>query len=102
VSSDTVGGGEVTVVRELAVTNPLGFHARPATLFARLAAQFDSEITVEKDGTTVSGKSLMGLLSLEAGQGTSIIVTAVGEDADESVERLEELVKDQFGMNESS
>ncbi len=101
-SSDTVGGGEVTVVRELAVTNPLGFHARPATLFARLAAQFDSEITVEKDGTTVSGKSLMGLLSLEAGQGTSIIVTAVGEDADESVERLEELVKDQFGMNESS
>jgi phosphocarrier protein HPr len=102
VSSDTVEGGEVTVVRELAVTNPLGFHARPATLFARLAAQFDSEITVEKDGTTVSGKSLMGLLSLEAGQGTSIIVTAVGEDADESVERLEELVKDQFGMNESS
>lgn len=101
-SSDTVEGGEVTVVRELAVTNPLGFHARPATLFARLAAQFDSEITVEKDGTTVSGKSLMGLLSLEAGQGTSIIVTAVGEDADESVERLEELVKDQFGMNESS
>jgi phosphocarrier protein HPr len=102
VSSDTVGGGEVTVVRELAVTNPLGFHARPATLFARLAAQFDSEITVEKDGTTVSGKSLMGLMSLAAGQGTSIIVTAVGEDADESVERLEELVKDQFGMNESS
>ena len=100
-SNDVVKDGEMTVVREMEVANPLGFHARPATLFARLASQFDSEITVEKDGTVVSGKSLMGLLSLEAGQGTRIIVTAVGQDAREAVDRLEELVKDQFGINES-
>ncbi len=77
----------------MVVENKLGFHARPAAMIAKLASRFDSEITIEKGGTKVSAKSLMGLLSLEASKGSKIRIMAVGVDAQEAVAEIEELVK---------
>jgi phosphocarrier protein len=77
----------------MVVENKLGFHARPAAMIAKLASRFDSEITIEKGGTKVSAKSLMGLLSLEASKGSKIRIMAIGVDAQEAVAEIEELVK---------
>jgi len=78
------------------IQNELGLHARPATLFVQLAAGFTSEITVEKDGESVNGKSLMGLLMLSAGKGTKINVSAEGDDCHTAIKAIEELVNSKF------
>ena len=75
------------------IQNKYGIHARPAALIVKTANRFDSEITVEKDGNRVSGNSLMGLMSLEAGCGSYIDVTAEGEDAREALEHIEALIE---------
>ena len=85
-----------TVVRSLTIINRFGIHARPAALFVKTAGQFTAEITVEKDGAVVSGKSIMGLLTIEGGQGAVLQVTATGLDADEALDALEDLVKKKF------
>jgi phosphocarrier protein HPr len=79
-------------VRELKVGNHYGIHARPAALFVKAAAQFDADIHVEKDGSVVSGKSIMGLMTLEAGKGSTLRVTAEGVDGKAALDHLEELV----------
>lgn len=80
----------------LEIQNTLGLHARPATMFVQLAAGFSSEITVEKDGETVNGKSLMGLLMLSAGRGSKINVAAEGEDSELAIKAIEELINSKF------
>lgn len=77
---------------ELKINNELGLHARPASIFVRVASGFKSDIIVEKDGEAVNGKSLIGLLMLAAGYGSSIKITAKGEDSHKAIETLEELV----------
>lgn len=84
------------IKRELVVTNKLGIHARPAAMFVKTANQFDCEVFVEKDGETVNGKSIMGLMMLAAGPGSKIRVHADGADATKAVEELEELLKRKF------
>lgn len=79
-------------MRELLIANQYGIHARPAALFVKAASRFDADINVEKDGTVVSGKSIMGLMTLEAGRGSVLRVTAEGPDAEEALDYLEELV----------
>lgn len=86
--------GEIT--KELVVINKLGIHARPAAMFVKKASQFRSEILVEKDGETVNGKSIMGMMMLAAGYGSRLHVHATGEDAAEAVQTLEELLKRKF------
>jgi len=87
----------VTVAeREVTVRNKLGIHARPAALFVKTAGRFLSDITVEKDGNRVSGKSIMGLMTLEGYQGSRLRIRAEGEDAEEAVKALEELVEKGF------
>jgi phosphocarrier protein len=71
-------------------------HARPAALFVKTASRFESDITVEKDGNTVSGKSIMGLMTLEAGLGSVLTVTAEGVDAEEALNELQNLVESKF------
>ncbi len=88
---------EKTVSRKLIVDNELGLHARPAAMFVQLASKYASEITVEKGAEKVSGKSIMGIMMLAAGKGAKIIVTAIGEDAEEAVNDLEELLNKKFG-----
>lgn len=86
-----------THVREFHVRNKLGLHARPASLFAKTAGKFDSEITVQKDGNVINGKSIMGLMMLAAEQGSSLEVIASGHDAAEALDALEQLFKNRFG-----
>ncbi len=85
------------VARDVMVINKLGIHARPAAMFVRIANQFKSDILVEKDGETVNGKSIMGLMMLAAGPGSRIKVRAEGADASLAVNELESLVKRKFG-----
>ncbi len=84
------------MVRSLTIVNRFGIHARPAALFVKTAGQFSADITVEKDGTTVSGKSIMGLLTIEGSQGTVLKVSASGDDAEKALDALEDLVKKKF------
>jgi phosphocarrier protein HPr len=91
------GGSEArTVSRAVTVINKLGVHARPAALFVKIANKFESEITVERDGEQVNGKSIMGLMMLAAGQGAKLIITAEGHDAEAAVRELESLFHRKF------
>ena len=87
-----------TLSREFTLLNKYGMHVRPAGLFAKTASRYQSEITVEKDGVSVSGKSIMALMTLEAVHGTVLRVTAVGEDAAAALDELGELVANRFGI----
>ncbi len=82
--------------RDLKILNKFGIHARPAALFVKTAGKYDADITIEKDGSKVSGKSIMGLLTLEGHQGAKLRVTADGHDARKALDALEELVKQKF------
>jgi phosphocarrier protein HPr len=84
------------LTKELTVQNKLGIHARPAAMFVKTASRFASEIMVEKDGETVNGKSIMGLMMLAAGPGSKLTVHANGSDAPAAVTELEELLKRKF------
>ena len=85
--------------RDVEIVNRAGMHARPAAEFVKLAGSFASWITVEKDGLEVNGKSIMGVLMLAAEQGSTVRVTAHGEDAPDAVEALAELVGRGFEEN---
>lgn len=84
------------LTKELTVQNKLGIHARPAAMFVKTASRFTAEIMVEKDGETVNGKSIMGLMMLAAGPGCTLTVHANGADAQAAVSELEELLKRKF------
>jgi phosphocarrier protein HPr len=78
--------------RTLKIRNRLGLHARAAVKFVQLASRFKAEVTVEKDGQGVNGKSIMGLLTLVAAFGMEIVVLAEGPDGQEAVTALAALV----------
>ena len=78
--------------RQVQIVNRAGMHARPAAEFVKTAGRFSSEITVEKDGLEVNGKSIMGVLMLAAEQGSWLRLTASGADADAALDALADLV----------
>jgi len=80
------------MTKDFLVSNRLGIHARPAALFVKTAAQFSCEIFVEKDGSRVNGKSIMGLLMLAAGPGSKLTVHAEGTDAQQALAEIEKLM----------
>ena len=82
---------------ELTIQNKKGLHARAAAAFVKTIAPFDCEIEVERIGQTVSGTSIMGLMMLAAAKGTTIKVTASGNDAQKAVDALTALVNNRFG-----
>ena len=84
------------VSKELAVINKLGIHARPAALFVKVASRFQCDITVEKDGEQINGKSIMGLMMLAAAQGSRLKLIAEGPDAEAAVRELEQLFLQKF------
>ena len=84
-------------VKEVAVQNQVGLHARPATFFIQKANEYKSSIWVEKEDRRVNAKSLLGVLSLGIVKGTTITLIADGADEKEAVDALVELVKDNFG-----
>ena len=85
------------VCNEFEIQNVLGLHDRSETLFVQTASNFEADITVEKDGEQVNGKSLMSLLMLCAGFGTFIKVSAVGCDAESAMEAIGDLINNKFG-----
>ena len=95
-SANKSGNTANKVKKELVVTNKLGIHARPAAMFVKTANLFDCEVFVEKDGETVNGKSIMGLMMLAAGPGCKIRVLADGEDAVRAVNEIEALLQRKF------
>jgi phosphocarrier protein len=86
-----------TFWRQLVLTNQYGLHARPAALFAKIAMRYDADVSVEKGGTVVSGKSIMGLMTLQAAAGSTLKVTATGADAEQALAELTKLVDKGFG-----
>lgn len=87
----------VTIKAEFKIINRLGLHARAAAQMVQTANKFKCDVTVEKDGSEVNGKSIMGLLMLAAPQGSLIKVTACGEDADQALKVIGKLINDGFG-----
>ncbi len=84
------------VTKEMVVMNKLGIHARPAAMFVKTANRFGCDVLVEKDGETINGKSIMGLMMLAAGPGSKIKVHATGADAAVAMHELDALVKRKF------
>ncbi|MDF2370791.1 MAG: HPr family phosphocarrier protein [Rhizobiaceae bacterium] len=86
-----------TLVRNFDIVNKRGLHARASAKFVKLAASFDAEIKVTKDGSSVGGTSIMGLMMLAASPGCCIKVSASGPDAEKALDALDQLVTDRFG-----
>jgi phosphocarrier protein len=91
---------EGALVRTLPIINRKGLHARATAKFVQCVEVFDAQITVSRCGETVGGDSIMGILMLGAGIGTSITVTAVGAQAQEALDALDALVANRFGEDE--
>ena len=83
--------------RELLIVNKRGLHARASAKFVQTVAKYNADVTVTKDGTTVGGNSIMGLMMLAASPGCSVLVTASGAEAKPALDALEKLVADRFG-----
>ena len=81
---------------EVIISNPKGLHARPSAKFVKLAEKFDAEIRVSRNGETVGGTSIMGLLMLGAAQGASITISATGREAEAAMAALVDLVRAGF------
>lgn len=88
---------EMTVTRTVMVVNPQGFHARPAHEFVKLASQFTANVKIIKGNEQIDGKSILDLLTLGAGNGTTLCLNATGEDAEAAVAALVQLVENGFG-----
>jgi phosphocarrier protein HPr len=86
----------LAVTQEMVVTNKLGIHARPAAMFVKTASRYGCSVLVEKDGETINGKSIMGLMMLAAGPGSKIKVHAEGTDAALALHELDALVRRKF------
>ena len=84
----------------ITVINRLGMHARAAAIFVSLASNFVSDITLAKDGQSVNGKSIMGIMMLAAAKGVELELYADGDDEDDAIDALTKLILDCFGEEE--
>ena len=84
------------IERQVEIVNQLGFHARPAAEVVRLAASFRCDLWLEKDGVEVNAKSIMGVLMLAAEKGSQLMIRAKGDDADDALTALGDLIAGGF------
>lgn len=82
--------------KDIEIINKLGLHARAAAKFVTLASKFDSNVDVSRNGQTVNGKSIMGVMMLAASKGTTITVTTNGPDETEALDKIEALINNRF------
>ena len=82
---------------EVEIVNELGLHLRAAAAFAKLAERFESEVMLERDSLSANGKSVIALVTLAAAKGANVRIVAEGEDADDAVGALVDLVRERFG-----
>ncbi|MDA0322308.1 MAG: HPr family phosphocarrier protein [Verrucomicrobia bacterium] len=92
----TPSGAGDKLVREYKVDNKFGIHARPAAMFVKTCSRYDANVSVEKEGNQVSGKSIMGLMTLEASRGCILRITADGVDAKALMDDLAVLIESKF------
>ncbi len=85
------------IEKEVIVTNRAGLHTRPASMIVRAASQFKSEFYIHKDGYEINGKSIIGVMTLAAEQGATLMLQFDGEDEQEAFDALAALFKDGFG-----
>jgi phosphocarrier protein len=100
VTDDSAEASLGALLRTLPIANKRGLHARAAAKFVKLAGQFAAEVTVRKNGSEVSGRSIMGLMMLAAAPGAEIAVEALGPQAAEVIEALAQLVSSRFAEDE--
>jgi len=86
-----------SLTRELPIINKRGLHARASAKFVQTVSAFDANVTVSKDGMSVGGTSIMGLMMLAASPGCCVMVSATGNQAVDVLDALERLVADRFG-----
>ena len=85
---------------EARIANRLGLHARAAAKLTHIAGSYKSEIWLSRSGRRVNAKSIMGVMMLAAGQGTTVLIEADGEDAEQAIQALLRLIADRFGEGE--
>ena len=85
---------------EITICNKKGLHARASAAFVKCSDKFDAEIEVTKDGQTVGGSSIMGLMMLAASQGSRIVIEARGKEAEKALKALTELIEARFHEDE--
>jgi phosphocarrier protein len=85
---------------EARIVNRLGLHARAAAKLTHIAGSYKSEIWLSRSGRRVNAKSIMGVMMLAAGQGTTVLIEADGEDAEQAIQALLRLIADRFGEGE--
>jgi phosphocarrier protein len=93
-SGPTVPPGAIS--REIPIINKRGLHARASAKFVQMVERFNAEVWVTRGGETVGGTSIMGLMMLSAGPGTSIVISAVGPEAQAAIDAITELVASKF------
>ena len=84
------------IVRKFVIKNKLGLHARPAKLFVETTSQYNSDIIVVQNGLEVNGKSIMGIMMLAAEGGSEIVCKVDGDDEEELIQAIFELIEDKF------
>jgi phosphocarrier protein HPr len=82
------------------IVNKLGLHARAAAKLTHLSGTYQCEIWISRSGRRVNAKSIMGVMMLAAGQGTSVLIEAEGADAEQAVAAITQLIADKFGEGE--
>ena len=87
---------EGAISKQLLIINKRGLHARASAKFVQMVERFTSEVWVTRGGETVGGRSIMGLMMLAAGPGTTVTVSALGPDADEAIKAITALVESKF------
>ena len=77
------------IKKKIKIKNPQGLHARPASIFVRIANKFESDVTVKKGSEKANGKSIMGLLGLAASEGSVVDIEVSGSDSEQAMKELE-------------
>jgi phosphocarrier protein HPr len=85
------------IEREVTICNRAGLHTRPAASIVKLAAKFESEFYIEKDGMQINGKSIIGVMTLAAEQGSTLLIKFDGPDEEEAYKAMAELFESGFG-----
>ena len=85
------------VVREVTVTNRAGLHTRPASMIVRTASKFKADFFIQKDSYEINGKSIIGVMTLAAEQGSTLTLTFDGDDEEALAAAIAELFEDGFG-----
>jgi phosphocarrier protein HPr len=87
----------VVEIKTFKLKNKLGMHARPAAAFVKIAQQYNADIYIDRNGQTVNGKSILGILTMACPMGGALTIKAEGDDAKDAMAALENLIENKFG-----